>query len=129
MCRSQRSAPRGVTRGSLEGKSDLQMVHRRFESSGHFNKEYMDEDKKFTLDEETLQDQLDKLSDMMDSDKKAIAENDAIARDPSHIFDCQGEWAEARKRGNLDALNRHEELYEETKERLDQLKDSSNQES
>ena len=89
----------------------------------------MDKDKKFTLDEETLQDQLDKLRDMMDSDKKAMAENDTIARDPSHIFDCQGEWAEARKRGNQDALNRHEEMYEETKERLDKLKDGSNQKS
>lgn len=89
----------------------------------------MAEEKKFIPDEESLQDQLDKLSDMMDFDKKTIAENDAIARDPNHVFDHQGEWAEARAKGNLDALNRHEKMYEETIDRLNKLKDCSNRES
>ena len=88
----------------------------------------MGEKKKFTLDEETLQNQLDKLSDVIGHDKKAIAENDAIARDPHHVFDHQGEWAEARMKGNLDALNRHQDMYEETKDRLNRLKDDPNQE-
>lgn len=65
---------------------------------------------------------------MIEDDKKAIAENDAIARDSNHIFDEQGEWAEARKRGNMDSLNRHQKMYEETKERLNKLKNDSNQE-
>lgn len=88
----------------------------------------MEEEKKFIPDEETLQNQLGKLSDVIDRDKKVIAENDAIARDPHHVFDHQGEWAEARMKGNLDALNRHQDMYEETKDRLNKLKDSSNQE-
>ena len=88
----------------------------------------MEEEKKFIPDEETLQNQLGKLSDVIDRDKKVIAENDAIARDPHHVFDHQGEWAEARMKGNLDALNRHQNMYEETKDRLNKLKDSSNQE-
>ena len=88
----------------------------------------MEEEKKFIPDEETLQNQLDNLSDVIDRDKKVIAENDAIARDPHHVFDHQGEWAEARMKGNLDALNRHQDMYEETKDRLNKLKDSSNQE-
>lgn len=87
----------------------------------------MEEEKKFIPDEETLQNQLGKLSDVIDRDKKVIAENDAIARDPHHVFDHQGEWAEARMKGNLDALNRHQDMYEETKDRLNKLKDSSNQ--
>ena len=89
---------------------------------------FMEEEKKFIPDEETLQNQLDNLSDVIDRDKKVIAENDAIARDPHHVFDHQGEWAEARMKGNLDALNRHQDMYEETKDRLNKLKDSSNQE-
>ena len=89
----------------------------------------MEKEKKFIPDEKTLQSQLDRLSDVMGRDKKAIAENDAIARDPNHVFDHQGEWAEARLKGNLDALNRHEKMYEETKDRLNILKDGSNQES
>lgn len=88
----------------------------------------MEEEKKFIPDEETLQNQLSKLSDVIDRDKKVIAENDAMARDPHHVFDHQGEWAEARMKGNLDALNRHRDMYEETKDRLNKLKDSSNQE-
>ena len=88
----------------------------------------MEEEKKFIPDEETLQNQLGKLSDVIDRDKKVIAENDAIARDPHHVFDHQGEWAEARMKGNLDDLNRHQDMYEETKDRLNKLKDSSNQE-
>lgn len=88
----------------------------------------MEEEKKFIPDEETLQNQLGKLCDVIDRDKKVIAENDAIARDPHHVFDHQGEWAEARMKGNLDALNRHQDMYEETKDRLNKLKDSSNQE-
>lgn len=88
----------------------------------------MAEEKKFTLDEETVKAQCEKVKDLIDRDKKVIAENDAIARDPHHVFDHQGKWAEARMKGNLDALNRHQDMYEETKDRLNKLKDSSNQE-
>ena len=68
----------------------------------------MAEDKKYTPNKETLEGQLEKLTDMIEGDKKAIAENDAIARDPNHIFDQQGVWAEARKKVNEDALERHQ---------------------
>lgn len=89
----------------------------------------MDKDKIFTLDQESLEDQLKKIDDLIKRDKESITENDAIAKDPNHVFDHQGEWAEARLKGNLDALNRHEKMCEETKERLDKLKDGTNQDS
>lgn len=37
MCRRRKQVLGGATRRSLEGKSDLQMVRERFESSSHFN--------------------------------------------------------------------------------------------
>lgn len=85
----------------------------------------MEKDKKFTLDEETLKAQREKVKDLIEGDKKAIAENNAIARDPNCDFN-QREWAEARVKGNLGALNQHQKMYEETNERLNKLKDSSN---
>ena len=88
----------------------------------------MEVEKKFTPDKETLRDQLKKIDDLIKRDKEAIVENDAIAKDPNHVFDHQGEWAEARLKGNLDALNRHEKMCEETKERLNKLNDGSNSE-
>jgi hypothetical protein len=88
----------------------------------------MDKDKIFTLDQESLEDQLKKIDDLIKRDKETIVENDAIAKDPNHVFDHQGEWAEARLKGNLDALNRHEKMCEETKERLNKLNDGSNSE-
>ncbi len=76
-------------------------------------------DKKYASDKETLEGQLEKVKEMIEGDKKTIAENDAIARDPNHILDQQGEWAKARKKGNLDALSRHQSMYTDTTRRLE----------
>lgn len=59
----------------------------------------MAEKKKYTLDKETLEAQLDELSDMKEGLKETIAENEAIARDSDHLIDKQGEWAETRNIG------------------------------
>lgn len=87
----------------------------------------MDKEKKFTTDVETLKDQLDKLDDMLNGDKKAIAENEAIALDPNHILDSQGEMAEARINGTREGMNRHEKMREETTDRLNKQESRSNQ--
>ena len=89
----------------------------------------MGKDKKFTLDEKTLETQRKKLGDLIEGDKEAIAVNAAITRDP-HLANTQHPmWAEARIKGNLDALSRHENMYEETNDRLNKLRDCANQES
>ena len=85
----------------------------------------MAKDKKFTLDQATLEGQLEKLKDVIDGDKKTIAENKTIARDPSHAFGEQGKWAEARNEGIEEGLNRHQQQYAETEERLRRLSDES----
>ena len=46
----------------------------------------MSDNKKFTPDKDTLEGQLDKLKDVIEGDKKTMAENKAIARDPNHAF-------------------------------------------
>lgn len=81
----------------------------------------MEENKKFVLDKETLEVQREKLRDLIESDKESIAENDAISKDPKNVFDNQGEWAEARKKGSVEALNRHEQLLSETIERIQDM--------
>lgn len=45
----------------------------------------MSEDKKFTFDKEMLEDQREKVKDLIKYDKEVMAENDTIAKDPSHI--------------------------------------------
>lgn len=88
----------------------------------------MTDNKKFTMDKETLEGQLDKLKDVIEGDKKTIAENKAIARDPNHAFDEQGKWAEARNEGIEEGLNRHQQQYLETEERLRRLSNESQDE-
>lgn len=58
----------------------------------------MCEDKKYTLDKETLETHIEKLNNLIAGDNEAIKENDAIAKDPNHVFDSQGEWADDRKK-------------------------------
>lgn len=81
----------------------------------------MPEGKKFVLDKETLETQRNKLNDMIDGDKEAIAKNNVIAKDPNHVLDNQGEWAEARQKDNIEALNRHEQQLAETIGKLNDL--------
>ena len=88
----------------------------------------MSEDKKFTFDEDTLEAQREKAKDLIEGDKKAIEENAATARDPNHAFDEQGKWAEARNKGIEEGLNRHQQQYAETEERLRRLSDESQDE-
>lgn len=88
----------------------------------------MNKDKKFALDKDTLEAQCEKLNEMIEGDKEAIAENNAMARDPHHVLDKQGEYAEARMKGNVEALSRHEQQLAGTKERLNKLKNDANQE-
>lgn len=85
----------------------------------------MPEDKKFVLDKEALEAQRDKLNEMIVGDKEAIAKNDAIAKDSDLVLSNQGEWAEARKKDNIEALNRHEQQLSETIERLNDLSSKS----
>ena len=87
----------------------------------------MAEEKKFALDKDTLEGQLDKLKDMIEDKKKTMAENKAIARDPNHAFDEQGKWAEARNKGIEEGLNRNQQQYAETEERLRRLKRQSDE--
>jgi hypothetical protein len=87
----------------------------------------MSDNKKFTPDKDTLEGQLDKLKDVIEGDKKTMAENKAIARDPNHAFDEQGKWAEARNKGIEEGLNRNQQQYAETEERLKRLKRQSNE--
>ena len=89
----------------------------------------MGKEKNFTLDEKTLEAQRNKLGDMIEGDQEAIAVNAAITRDQQLAHTQHPKWAEARLKGNLDALNRHQKMYEDTIERMNKLKDSSNQES
>lgn len=88
----------------------------------------MAEDKKFTMDKEAQEGLLDKLKDMIEGEKKTMAENKAIARDPNHAFDEQGKWAEARNEGIEEGLNRHQQHYVETEERLRRLSEESQDE-
>lgn len=88
----------------------------------------MSDNKKFTPDKDTLEGQLDKLKDVIEGDKKTMAENKAIARDPNHAFDEQGKWAEARNKGIEEGLNRHQQQYAETEERLRRPSDESQDE-
>ena len=85
----------------------------------------MPEDKKFVLDKEALEAQRDKLNEMIVGDKEAIAKNDAIAKDPDLVLSNQGEWAESRKKDNIEALNRYEQQLSETIERLNDLSSKS----
>ena len=87
----------------------------------------MSDNKKFTPDKETLEGQLDKLKDMIEDKKKVMAENKAIALDPSHAFDEQGEWAKARNEGIEEGVNRNKQQYAETEERLRRLKRQSDE--
>lgn len=87
----------------------------------------MSDNKKFTLDKETLEGQLDKLKDMIEDKKKVMAENKAIALDSSHAFDEQGEWAIARNEGIEEGVNRNQQQYAETEERLRRLKRQSDE--
>lgn len=87
----------------------------------------MSDNKKFTPDKETLEGQLDKLKDMIEDKKKVMAENKAIALDPSHAFDEQGEWAKARNEGIEEGVNRNQQQYAETEERLRRLKKQSDE--
>ena len=87
----------------------------------------MEEDKKFSLDEETLKLQRKKLSEIIENIKKTIAENSAISRNP-HCDLNQRKWAEDRIKGNLEALNRYEKQLSETDERLNELRNEANQE-
>ncbi len=87
----------------------------------------MSDNKKFTPDKETLEGQLDKLKDMIEDKKKVMAENKAIALDPSHSFDEQGEWAKARNEGIEEGVNRNQQQYAETEERLRRLKRQSDE--
>lgn len=88
----------------------------------------MAEKKKYTLDKETLEAQLDELSDMKEGLKETIAENEAIARDSDHLIDKQGEWAETRNIGLREALDRYQRFSEETEDRLKSLSDESQDE-
>lgn len=88
----------------------------------------MAENKKFTTDKDTLEGQLDKLKDVIEGEKKTMAENKAIARDPNHAFDEQGKWAEARNEGIEEGLIRHQQQYVDTEERLRRLTDESQDE-
>lgn len=85
----------------------------------------MAENKKFSFDKETLKTQLGELSDMKEGLNETIAENEAIARDPNHVIDKQGEWAEARNKGLREAFKRYQRFSEETEERLNNLSDKS----
>ncbi len=87
----------------------------------------MAEEKKFTPDKDTLEGQLDKLKDMIEDKKKTMAENKAIARDPNHAFDEQGKWAEARNEGIEEGVNRNQQQYAETEERLRRLQRQSDE--
>ncbi len=87
----------------------------------------MAEEKKFKMDKETLEGQLDKLKDMIEDKKKVMAENKAIALDPCHAFDEQGEWAKARNEGIEEGVNRNQQQYAETEERLRRLKRQSDE--
>lgn len=84
-------------------------------------------DKKFTLDKETLEDHHEKVKDLIEGDKKAIEENAAIARNPK-IAPNQRLWAEARLKGNLEGMSRHEQQLSETEDRLISLSDKSQDE-
>lgn len=88
----------------------------------------MSDNKKFATDKDTLEGQLDKLKDVIEGEKKTMAENKAIARNPIHAFDEQGKWAEARNEGIEEGLNRHQQQYAETEERLRRLSDESQNE-
>ena len=88
----------------------------------------MAEKKKYTLDKETLEAQLDELSDMKEGIKETIAEKEAIARDSDHLIDKQGEWAETRNIGLREALDRYQRFSEETEDRLKSLSDESQDE-
>ncbi len=84
----------------------------------------MSEDKKFTLDQETLEAQHEKAKDLIEGDRKTIEENAAIARNPKNAPN-QRRWAEARIEGNLEGLDRHEQQLSETEDRLKRLSDES----
>ena len=87
----------------------------------------MSDNKNFTPDKETLEGQLDKLKDMIEDKKKVMAENKAIALDPSHAFGELGEWAIARNEGIEEGVNRNQQQYAETEERLRRLKRQSDE--
>jgi len=87
----------------------------------------MSEDKKFTFDEDTLEAQREKAKDLIEGDKKAIEENAATARNPKNA-PYQRQWAEARNKGIEEGLNRHQQQYAETEERLRRLFDESQDE-
>jgi hypothetical protein len=87
----------------------------------------MAEDKKFTFDKETLEVQHEKVKDLIEADRKTIEENAAIARN-SKVAPNQRQWAEARLKGNLEGLNRHEQQLSETEDRLKRLSDDSQDE-
>ena len=87
----------------------------------------MSEDKKFTFDEDTLEAQREKAKDLIEGDKKAIEENVATARNPKNA-PYQRQWAETRNKGIEEGLNRHQQQYAETEERLRRLSDESQDE-
>lgn len=87
----------------------------------------MSEDKKFTFDEDTLEAQREKAKDLIEGDKKAIEENAATARNLKNA-PYQRQWAEARNKGIEEGLNRHQQQYAETEERLRRLSDESQDE-
>ncbi len=87
----------------------------------------MTKNKKFKLDEETLNAQHEKVMDLIEGDKKAIVENTAISRNPK-IAPNQRQWAEARIKGNYEGLNRHGQQLTETEDRLKRLSDESQDE-
>jgi hypothetical protein len=64
---------------------------------------------------------------MIEDKKKTMAENKAIARDPNHAFDEKGEWAKARNEGIEEGVNRNQQQYAETEERLRRLKRQSDE--
>ncbi len=69
----------------------------------------------------TLESLFEKLKSLIKGVKEAISECDAIARNPNFVFDEQVKWAEARKKGLLEALGRLQQQYEETSEKLSRL--------
>lgn len=84
----------------------------------------MSENKKFTLDEETLEAQHEMVKDLIEGDKKAIEENAAIARNPKTAPN-QRQWAEDRLKGNLESKNRHEQQLPQTEDRQKRLSGKS----
>ena len=59
---------------------------------------------KLRLIKKNLEAQREKVKDLIAGDNKAKAENDAMARNPNYAFGREGQWAEARKRDNIETI-------------------------